>query len=298
MSSIAKQVLAVIPARLKHSKYPNKLLATLRGKPLIAHTVENVSKAASVRQLLVATDDDQIADAVQSSAEDIRKHRPVDITVFRVKDRPVNSTERTLEVLQTAFPSREALQAIAPSGLVVHVHGDEPLVHHEHIDLLVARMLKEKMIPMAVLSSKVHKAQDLSTDSVKVVTSLLRRALYFSRALIPHHRDGTGIDLDALMGDIYYKSVGLFCTRIDFLLDKYAKMTPTPLERQEQIEQLRILEFGFPIAVETVESSFPAVDKPEDLFRVEMMLKQLDEGVTERPASGTQSVLQSRKSQT
>jgi 3-deoxy-manno-octulosonate cytidylyltransferase (CMP-KDO synthetase) len=230
--------IAVIPARYASSRFPGKPLANRTGKYLIQHVVERVRKARSISRCIVATDDSRIFEAVKSF------NCPVAMTRF---DHP-NGTSRIAEVVTNLSPDE--------SQIVVNVQGDEPEIEPSVIDSLVQSMLDDAALPMATVASPIRNPLDAANPNiVKVVLGVSGRALYFSRSLIPFDRDHTE-PVTPL------KHLGLYAYRRDFLLH-YITLAPTPLERAEQLEQLRALEHGHSIAVILAASDHPGIDTPE-----------------------------------
>jgi 3-deoxy-manno-octulosonate cytidylyltransferase (CMP-KDO synthetase) len=230
--------IAVIPARYASSRFPGKPLANRTGKYLIQHVVERVKKARSISRCIVATDHSRIFDAVKSFGGQVA------MTRF---DHP-NGTSRIAEVVSNLSPDE--------SQIVVNVQGDEPEIEPHVIDLLVQTMHDDAQLPMATVASPILNPLDAENPNiVKVVLGATGRALYFSRSLIPFDRDRTE-PISPL------KHLGLYAYRRDFLL-KYITLPATPLERAEQLEQLRALEHGYAIAVIRAESDHPGIDTPE-----------------------------------
>jgi 3-deoxy-manno-octulosonate cytidylyltransferase (CMP-KDO synthetase) len=206
---------------------------------------ERVSMARYLGSIIIATDDQRIADAARSFGARVKLTR----------DDHVSGTDRVAEVA-SAFEEHE---------LVVNIQGDEPLIDPNAIDAAVLPLLEEPAIPMGTLKKRIEDAAEITDPNiVKVVTDRFENAIYFSRSTIPHAREGEG--------PVVYKHIGLYVYRRDFLL-RYSDLTPGPLERTERLEQLRALENGFRIrVVETDYESF-GVDTPGDLERVRSLVK-------------------------
>lgn len=235
------QALAIIPARMSSTRLPGKPLLAETGKPLIQHVVENATKAESLERVVVATDDQVIVDAVQTFGGEAVLTGP-----------HPNGTSRLAEALTLIDSDHE---------LIVNVQGDEPEVDPSVIDALVAGIAADTDAPMATLCSRFADGEDPTNPNiVKLVRDQNGRAMYFSRSLIPHDRDngGAGSDLDA-----YWKHPGLYAYRRSFLTDIYPTLTPTPLEDIEKLEQLRVLEHGYRIAVIEADAPEPGIDTPE-----------------------------------
>ena len=228
-------VVAVIPARYVSVRFPGKVLADRTGKPLIQHVYEQVGAARHVGRVVVAADDPRIVEAVEGFGGEAVMTRP---------DHP-NGTSRVAE--------------IAPglgAGVIVNVQADEPEIEPGLIDLAIERLDEEPSCPMTTLASPfAHDEDPADPNIVKVVVDARGRALYFSRALVPYDRDGAG-EVEPL------KHVGMYVYRSDFL-QTYAALPPTPLERAERLEQLRVLEHGHEIAVAVAEVRFHGIDTPQ-----------------------------------
>ena len=247
-------VSAIIPARFHSTRFPGKPLVSILGKSMIQHVYERVQRATHVDEVIVATDDLRILSEVESFGGKGRMTSP---------DHP-SGTDRIAEV------ARE-LQ----TEIVVNVQGDEPLIHPEMIDLAVVPLLEEAGFPATTLRTPILDERDLTDPNVvKVVTDRAGFALYFSRFPIPYIRDSWR-DFRAIRAvhpNPFWKHIGLYVYRRDFLL-RFSEMAPTPLERLEGLEQLRILENGYRIkAIETSHASI-GVDTPEDLHRVERAMR-------------------------
>jgi 3-deoxy-manno-octulosonate cytidylyltransferase (CMP-KDO synthetase) len=228
---------AIIPARMASTRFPGKMLADQTGKPLIQHVCDAVRRAASISRVVVATDDQRIADAVASFGGE---------SVLTSPEHP-NGTSRLAEAAQKL--------GLSPEDLVANVQGDEPEIEPNAIDAAVA-LAAGPGIDVATVASPFMDGEDpRNPNIVKVVRRLDGTALYFSRALIPHQRDG-GTPGPSL------KHVGLYVYRVSFLR-RYVALAPTPLEQSEVLEQLRILEHGHTIGVAVIPCRTQGIDTPE-----------------------------------
>lgn len=237
-------VAAIIPARFASTRLPGKPLLAETGRPLIVHVVEAARRASRIDRVIVATDDERIADAVRAAGGEAALTR---------SDHP-SGTDRVAEVADRLPGAR----------IVVNLQGDEPEIEPEALDRVVALLDADPTAPMATLCTPiVDRETYLDPSCVKVVTSTTGRALYFSRRSIPCHRDG---EPDGTAGPIALLHLGLYAYRRDFLL-RLATMPPSPLERAEKLEQLRVLEAGFPIALGVVPTAAVGIDTPEDYRR-------------------------------
>ncbi|MCZ6493348.1 MAG: 3-deoxy-manno-octulosonate cytidylyltransferase [Planctomycetota bacterium] len=227
--------IAVIPARYASVRFPGKVLADRTGRPLIQHVYDRVRQAGLVDRVIVATDDQRIIDEVQHFGGE---------AVMTRSDHP-NGTSRIAEVASSLS-----------AELIVNVQADEPDIEPDSIDLAVTALQDHPQCVMATLASPFGPNENPADPNiVKVVIDAAGCAMYFSRALIPHCRDRP----DAAKP---LKHVGMYVYRRDFLL-KYATLPPSPLEQAEQLEQLRVLEHGYDIAVAVTNVSFHGIDTPE-----------------------------------
>ena len=263
-------VLAIIPARYQSSRFPGKPLADIAGRPMIEHVYRRAASATLVSAVVVATDDDRIAAAVNAFGG---------VAVMTRTDH-TSGTDRVAEVV-SALPCR----------LVVNVQGDEPLIEPAMIDEAIAPLLADASLDIGTLSRPFRDAAEFTSPHVvKVVTDQHRQALYFSRAAIPHSRDGSSLTSDVLKSASSVSSaaqsassaapsvpsaarahIGLYVYRRDILL-RLASLPPSTLERLEALEQLRALEHGIRIHVTDTQFESIGVDTPADLNRVRQRL--------------------------
>jgi 3-deoxy-manno-octulosonate cytidylyltransferase (CMP-KDO synthetase) len=239
------KVLAVIPARYASSRFPGKPLADLGGKPMIQRVWERASQAKSLDGLLVATDDRRIKRVVDSFGG---------LAVMTPKSCP-SGTDRIAAALKQ-FSGRPQI--------VLNIQGDEPLIAPAMIDQL-AGLLQKSSAPMGTLARPLEKGDYANPNCVKAVFDKNGRALYFSRAAIPYDRDRVG-KLESVG-----LHIGLYAYRTDFLF-KLAKLKPTPLEKLEKLEQLRVLEHGYEIQVGWTRLKSLAVDTPADAKKIRRLL--------------------------
>jgi len=238
-------VIGVIPARYGSTRLPGKPLANLGGKPVIQHTYERVCQALDT--VIVATDDQRVIDAVEAFGGRAMMTR----TDHRC------GSERVAEVA-----------AKFDVEIVVNVQGDEPFIDPLMIEEVVAPLLADSEAVMSTLSRAIVDEESLgSPGTVKVVTDQRGNALLFSRSVIPYPRHRELCQ--------WREHVGLYAYRKAFLLE-YVQWPPTPLERAEDLEQLRVLEHGFPIRVVETEHGrgAPCIDTPADLVRADEYLRK------------------------
>lgn len=214
----------------------------LAGKPLVEHVFERAQQARYLTRVVIATDDERIAEAARGFGAPVRMTRA---------DHP-SGTDRVAE----AASAEDA-------ELVVNIQGDEPLIDPQAIDAAVLGLLEDPAAPMGTLKKLIEDERELASHHVvKVVTDRFGYALYFSRSLIPHQRD------PHVSSPVrHYKHVGLYVYRREFLLE-YSGLPVGPLEQAERLEQLRALENGHKIRVVETDYESLGVDTPEDLERV------------------------------
>ena len=241
----------IIPARLASTRLPNKPLADLGGKPMIVRVAERAQQSGAAR-IIVATDHADIAAACAAHG--------IEACMTRA-DHP-SGTDRIAEVARTL--------GLAPDAVVVNLQGDEPLIDPALLAACAARIAPD--VPMATCAHPLSDVADtFNPNVVKVVLDRQGRALYFSRATIPWHRDGFAASREQLpVGYVPLRHIGLYAYSNAFL-QRYPQLEPAPLESIEALEQLRVLWHGVPIAVHvTAEAPHAGVDTPADLERVRL----------------------------
>ena len=224
----------VIPARFGSTRFPAKILAASTGKPLVQHVVDQVRRCRLVRRIIVATDDQRIADALKPFGTEVRMTSPSH----------QSGTDRIAEVA-----------ASLKDDIVVNVQGDEPEIEPEIVDALIERLRGHDDDMATAATPFASDADPANPNLVKVILATSGRAIYFSRSLIPYRRDA-GIDL------AYLLHLGIYAYRRKFLLE-FASWKPTPLEQTEKLEQLRALEHGKTIFVLIVSRATHGIDTPE-----------------------------------
>jgi 3-deoxy-manno-octulosonate cytidylyltransferase (CMP-KDO synthetase) len=244
------EIIAIVPARFASTRLPGKPLLSETGRPLIQHVVEAASRAKRLDRVIVATDDPRIADAVNRFGGEVAMTRD---------DHPTG-TDRVAEVAAR----------LPGAGIIVNLQGDEPEISGAALDLVVSVLEDDPETPMATLATPIRSESVYRDPScVKVVGSRsrardgARRALYFSRSPIPCYRDG---DLPRDGASIALLHLGLYAYRRDFLLG-LGSLPPSPLEAAEKLEQLRVLEAGYPIALGIVDEPSIGIDTPDDYRR-------------------------------
>lgn len=239
----------IIPARLASTRLPNKPLADLGGKPMVVRVAERAMQSGA-SQVVVATDHADIIKACEQHGVNAQLTRA---------DHP-SGTDRIAEVA--------AALGLPSDAVVVNVQGDEPLIDPALIAATAALIAKD--VPMATAAHPIADLTEVfNPNVVKVVLDKVGRALYFSRATIPWHRDGFAQSKETVpAGYQPLRHIGLYAYSNAFL-QTYPKLALSPLEQIEALEQLRVLWHGFPIAVHVTQTAPAAgVDTPEDLARV------------------------------
>jgi len=244
------KILGIIPARYASTRFPGKPLALVAGKPLLQHAVERCQLAESLTEVIVATDDERIAEVAQ-------KFCRVEMTRA---DHP-SGTDRIAEVVQ-----RNACDA------AINIQGDEPLIAPAVIDAVAGALARA---PMSTAATLIKDAAEYdSPNVVKVVVNAAGQALYFSRRTIPYLREAASHSVaEQLAAFPFLKHLGIYGYRRETLL-QLVKFPVSPLERAEKLEQLRALENGIEIAVVRVDYDSVGVDVPEDVARVEKLLNR------------------------
>lgn len=231
------KAVAIIPARLGSTRFPRKALAAETGRALVVHVAEAAARAGSVGRVVIATDGEEILAVAQRAG----------VEAVMTGEHP-NGTSRLNEAAQKL--------GLPDDAVIVNVQGDEPEIDPGIIDAAVAALGGREMATVASPMT-VGGAEWRDPNVVKVVLRRDGTAMYFSRAAIPHDRDG-GAPEDARP----LRHVGLYVYRRGFLRT-YAALAPTPLEDAEKLEQLRVLEHGHAIAVAVCASSHAGIDTPE-----------------------------------
>jgi len=239
------RTVVLIPARFGSTRLPGKPLAEIAGKPMIQHVYERALRAQLVHDVIVATDDPRIIAAV----EKFGGH-----AVITPPDAPSGSDR----IAHVASRLRDA-------EIIVNVQGDEPFLPPAMIDEAIRPLHADPHVRVGTLARRIEDVGTLQDPAVvKVVLDRNSNALYFSRSPIPFGRDITPAEL--LTRIPVYRHIGLYVYRREFLLH-YTTLPQTPLEQTEKLEQLRILEHGYPIRVAVTTHHSIAVDTPADLER-------------------------------
>jgi 3-deoxy-manno-octulosonate cytidylyltransferase (CMP-KDO synthetase) len=242
-----RRIVGAIPARYGSSRLPGKPLLPIAGRPMIEHVYARASQARGLDHVVVLTDDERIARAVEAFGGHCEM-TPADCA---------SGTDRIAWAARTGG-------RLADAAAVVNIQGDEPLIDPEAVSRIALHLRDHPGDPVVTLAAAAQPEEMDNPNAVKVVISLAGYALYFSRAAIPYPRQ-------ASQEARPLKHLGIYGYQRAALL-RLAELPPTPLERSESLEQLRALENGIAIRVLLAERGSPGVDTREDLERVERLL--------------------------
>ncbi|MCC6730788.1 MAG: 3-deoxy-manno-octulosonate cytidylyltransferase [Chthonomonadales bacterium] len=237
------RVVGVIPARLAATRLPNKPLLEIAGSPMIEWVWRRALAARRLDDLYIATPDRAVLDAVGAFGG----------KAIMTSDRHRSGTDRIAEAARNI-----------PCDIVVNVQGDEPLLDPGYVDRAAEALLDDPALEMASLMCPCPTEEVDNPATVKVVCALNGDALYFSRFGVPFRRS----DRETV---VPMQHIGLYAYRREFLF-RFAALPPTPLERAESLEQMRVLEHGHRIRLVAVPRAPLSVDTPEDLKKVRRIL--------------------------
>lgn len=233
----------VIPARLASTRLPRKLLLRDTGKTLIQHTFEAARRAKFPREVVVATDHEEIRREVESFGAKAWMTSP-DLA---------SGTDRVAAIAHE-LPGAEIL---------VNVQGDEPEIQGAVIDALIAKIAGDPSLVMATLATPIRRKESIFDPAlVKVVFDNAGKALYFSRSAIPAAREWRDEWLDA-SPPLFHQHIGVYAYRRSFLME-IARLPPSPKEQLEKLEQLRVLDAGHAIGVVVIAEAAVGIDTPAD----------------------------------
>lgn len=227
---------AIIPARFGSTRFPGKIIANATGKPLVQHVVDRTRRSRSLSEVMVATDDLRVAEALE----------PFGTRCVMTSPDHASGTDRVAEVAENLS-----------ADIIVNVQGDEPEIDPNTIDQLVERLESTGEEMATAATPFPADADPADPNLVKVVLDLEDRALYFSRSPVPFPRDSTAGGRAA-----YYLHQGIYAYRREFLLE-FASWRPTALELTEKLEQLRVLEHGRSIYVIKTRRAVHGIDTPQ-----------------------------------
>jgi 3-deoxy-manno-octulosonate cytidylyltransferase (CMP-KDO synthetase) len=244
-SSFNPKVLGVIPARFASTRFPGKPLVMIAGKTMIQRVYEQACQCQKLTEVIVATDDQRIADEV------LKFGGKVTLTSSKHQ----SGTDRCAEVA-TQHPDFD---------VIINIQGDEPFINPEQIDLLIS-CFNTPEVQLATLIKTIDKPDDLfNVNSPKVLINHLQQAIYFSRQTIPYLRNYP--ETEWLNQHQYYKHIGIYGYQREALL-AVTKLAPSSLEQAESLEQLRWIENGYKIQTRVSHHETVAIDTPEDLERI------------------------------
>lgn len=242
MATSEQRVAIVIPARYGSTRLPGKPLADIAGKPMVQHVYERALQVANAQVVVIATDDERVAQAVRGFGG---------VCVMTSPDHP-SGTDRLAEVM-----------AQVDADIYINLQGDEPLVRPSDIEALAAGMLADVSVNVGTLCHPIDAHEAGNPNTVKVVLAGNGNALYFSRSPIPYPRDSEVAT--------YLKHVGVYAYRRDVLAE-YSSLPQPMMEHAEKLEQLRLMAAGYCIRAYVVEPTGPGVDTPECLEQVRALM--------------------------
>lgn len=240
-------IIIVIPARLNSSRLKRKMLVDIEGEPLIVRTFQQACRARCANHVVVATDSGEIAEVLRASGAN----------VVMTSQNASCGTERIAE----------AARAL-DGDVYINLQGDEPLIDPANIDRVAEPFLSGEDPDCATLVYPVLPGDFTTIDDPHTVKAVMDKegyALYFSRSPVPYRREGRA-------STRYYRHLGIYAFRSD-VLRKFAAMEPSMLEREESLEQLRLLENGFRIRCMETELDAPGVNTPQDLELVRRLFR-------------------------
>lgn len=241
------KTIGVIPARWASTRLEGKVLADIGGKPMIQHVWERSRKCRLLEDVWIACDDERVMKAAKA---------------FGAK------AVMTDPALPSGTDRIAAAVKDAPVDVIVNIQGDEPLIDPKVIEALVKAMHADPECPMATVIKAIAGEEELNNPNVvKAVVDSQGYALYFSRVAIPYNRDGR-----PLKEIKYFKHLGIYAYRKSFL-KIWETLSPSPLEKTEKLEQLRVLESGYSIKTVETDAQTIGVDTPEDLEHVRRLIR-------------------------
>ncbi len=240
---------AVIPSRYGSTRFPGKPLALVAGTPLLKRVVDRIRSVSGLKSILVATDHSEIKSLCEK----------INVEVMMTDSDLESGTDRIYQALL------KTQNKISSDDVVINVQGDEPLIPAAWIEKMISLFQSDEKIKILTLAHKLTQEELANLNSVKVIVNKKNQALYFSRFPIPHSRDITN-------PPISLKHVGIYGYRWS-TLESFCRTPVSDLEKAESLEQLRALDMGISIHVMTVEGSTQGVDVPEDIPKVEKILK-------------------------
>ncbi|MEJ2634595.1 MAG: 3-deoxy-manno-octulosonate cytidylyltransferase [Calditrichia bacterium] len=242
------EVAVIIPARYGSTRFPGKPLTPVGGRPLILHVLDRAREISSAAKILVATDDQRIADVVRKEGGEVAM-TPSELA---------SGSDRVGWVARNLH-----------AKIIVNLQGDEPLIDTRGIRKAMEYLEQNASVNVSTLGYPLDdEAKWKNPNVVKVLTNLDNKALYFSRSPVPNFRESRFHKMPGL-----FQHLGVYVYRREFLLN-FLELEPAPFETAEKLEQLRILHYGYHIQV--IQANFPSagIDSPEDVEKVEQLLKE------------------------
>jgi 3-deoxy-manno-octulosonate cytidylyltransferase (CMP-KDO synthetase) len=251
-----ERAVGIIPARFGSTRLPGKPLVLINGKPLIYWVWKNASQAKKLDQVIVATDDKRVKETVEKFGGE----------AILTSAKFASGSDRVAAVARKL-----------DYDIVVNIQGDEPLISAAALDRLVNQLMRDQSVPVATLACSLKDKRKLNNPNVvKVVLDKRGRALYFSRLFWPlisqNYNSGSG----QMVSNSYFGHSGVYAFRKKFLF-KFVSWKPSGLEKIEKLEQLRILENGYPIKIVKTTDRLQAVDTREDIKAVEKIMRGRNE---------------------
>lgn len=239
------KTIGIIPARFASTRFPGKPLTDINGKTMIRRVYEQAIKAESLDHVVVATDDERIANEIKSFGG----------AVIFTQSTHQSGTDRCAEVA-TLIPGYD---------VAINIQGDEPYIDPRQINLLVS-CFTDSQVQLATLIKEIHTEEELfNTNIPKVVINVKTEAIYFSRHPVPYLRNAERTDW--MHSHQFYKHIGIYGYTMPTLLE-ITKLGPSSLERAESLEQLRWIENGYTIQTKITAIETIAIDTPEDLNKI------------------------------
>jgi 3-deoxy-manno-octulosonate cytidylyltransferase (CMP-KDO synthetase) len=237
-------IVGIIPARYASQRLPGKLALEIGEKSILQHTYENACKSKLVDEIIIAVDDQRIAELCENFG-----------AKYFLTPNDINSGSDRVAYVVKNFINAE---------IIVNIQGDEPFINYKTIDLSIEPLLFDSKVEVSTIMTPIQDYKELENPSVvKVVFDYENYALYFSRSKIPHIRD-LKTQRQLINSGLYFKHIGLYAYRKNALL-KFTSFEQTDLEKAEKLEQLRMLEMGMKIKMVQTEYSSISIDTSEDL---------------------------------
>lgn len=243
------KVIGILPARWASTRLPGKVLMNIAGKPLVQHTWQRVKLCRELSRVIIACDEEHVFEAVKAFGAE----------AMMTKKEHASGSDRVAEVARQYS-----------ADIIVNIQADEPFVDPHLIDAMVVALSEDKKCVMSTPIQPCSSLEEIHNPNiVKVVIDQNQEALYFSRSMIPFQRDGALASQDIKQ---YFRHLGLYAYRRDFLLE-FCSWPVSFLEKQEKLEQLRVLEAGYRIKTVKTEMTAIGIDTMEDVRKAEEYLK-------------------------